>query len=143
MIRLGKPFEGTGTVTQLFADRPEVYKVFSYDGVPLRGHNGVDFGLPTGTSLLATDDGEVLRADFDAKGYGYYVLLKHAWGKSVYGHMKSVGVKVGDKVKRGAVLGPVEQHGQQQRPAPALRHSHLSMQALRWLGRPLRSRCPS
>ena len=61
-IKLGKPFEGTWRVTQLLADRPEVYKVFSYDGVPLRGHNGVDFGTPNGTKMLATDDGEVLRA---------------------------------------------------------------------------------
>lgn len=115
-IRLGKPFEGTWKVTQLFADRPQVYKVFSYDGVALRGHNGVDFGLATGTHLLATDDGEVLRADFDAKGYGYFVLLKHAWGESVYGHMKSVGVKVGDKVKRGAVLGPSNNTGNSSGP---------------------------
>ena len=115
-IRLGKPFEGTWRVTQLFADRPEVYKVFSYDGVALRGHNGIDFGLVTGTNLLATDEGEVLRADFDAKGYGYYVLLKHAWGKSVYGHMKSVGVKVGDLVKRGQVLGPSNNTGNSSGP---------------------------
>ena len=115
-IRLGKPFEGTWKVTQLFADRPEVYKVFSYDGVALRGHNGIDFGMPTGTHLLATDDGEVLRADFDAKGYGYFVLLKHAWGELIYGHMKSVGVKVGDKVKRGAVLGPSNNTGNSSGP---------------------------
>ena len=103
-------------MTQLYADRPEVYKVFSYDGVALRGHNGVNFGMPTGTHLLATDDGEVLRADFDAKGFGYFVLLKHAWGKSVYGHMKSVGVKVGEKVKRGDVLGPSNNTGNSSGP---------------------------
>ena len=35
-IKLGKPFKGRFVVTQLFGERPEFYKVFSYDGVPLR-----------------------------------------------------------------------------------------------------------
>ncbi|HSN78639.1 MAG TPA: M23 family metallopeptidase, partial [Anaerolineae bacterium] len=76
-INLGKPFEGNWRVTQLMADRPEVYKQFSYDGVPLRGHNGVDFGTPNGTKLLATDDGEVVQVGYEAKGFGNFAKLKH------------------------------------------------------------------
>ena len=105
-INLGKPFEGKWHVTQLLADRPEVYKVFSYDGVPLRGHNGVDFGTPNGTKLLATDDGEVVQVGYEEKGFGNFVKLSHAWGESVYAHMEKVSVKEGDKVKRGACAGP-------------------------------------
>lgn len=115
-INLGKPFEGKHRVTQLFADRPEVYKVFSYDGVPLRGHNGVDFGTPNGTKLLATDDGEVVQVGYEAKGFGNFVKLSHVWGESVYAHMEKVSVKEGDKVARGDALGLSDNTGNSSGP---------------------------
>ena len=115
-INLGKPFEGNWRVTQLMADRPEVYKKFSYDGVPLRGHNGVDFGTPNGTKLLATDDGEVVQVGFEANGFGNFAKLKHEWGESVYAHMEKVGVKEKDQVKRGDVLGLSDNTGNSSGP---------------------------
>ena len=105
VIHLGKPFDGSWRVTQLMADREWFYKQFSYDGVPLRGHNGVDFGTPNGTDLLATFDGEVDTVGYEEKGFGNYVKLKHVWGDSIYGHMKSVSVKQGDTVAKGDKLG--------------------------------------
>jgi hypothetical protein len=115
-INLGKPFEGRWRVTQLMADRPEVYKQFSYEGVPLRGHNGIDFGTPNGTKLLATDDGEVVQVGYEAKGFGNFAKLSHAWGESVYAHMERVSVKEGDKVKRGDVLGLADNTGNSSGP---------------------------
>jgi murein DD-endopeptidase MepM/ murein hydrolase activator NlpD len=115
-INLGKPFEGNWRVTQLFADRPEVYKQFSYEGVPLRGHNGIDFGTPNGTKLLATDDGEVVQVGYEAKGFGNFAKLSHAWGESVYAHMEKVSVKEGDKVQRGDVLGLADNTGNSSGP---------------------------
>jgi murein DD-endopeptidase MepM/ murein hydrolase activator NlpD len=44
-------------------------------------------------------------------GYGNHVVLRHPWGgvpdryRTLYGHMTSISVKVGDVVKRGDVLG--------------------------------------
>jgi hypothetical protein len=124
-IRLGKPFAGKYKVTQLFADRPEFYKVFSYDGVPLRGHNGVDFGTPTGVDILATDDGEVVQVGYEAKGFGNFVKLKHTWGESLYAHMKSVTVKEETKVARGDVLGPADNTGNSSGP-----HLHFGVRIL-------------
>ena len=115
-IRLGKPFDGSWRVTQLFSDREWFYKQFSYDGVPLRGHNGVDFGTPNGTKLLATDDGEVSQVGYEAKGFGYFAKIKHPWGESLYGHMKSVAVKEGDIVARGDELGPSNNTGNSSGP---------------------------
>ncbi len=124
-IRLGKPFAGKHKVTQLFADRPEFYKVFSYDGVPLRGHNGVDFGTPTGTDILATDDGEVVQVGYEARGFGNFVKLKHVWGESLYAHMKSVSVKEEAKVTRGDVLGLADNTGNSNGP-----HLHFGIRIL-------------
>ncbi len=115
-INLGKPFVGNWRVTQLMADRPDFYKKFSYDGVPLRGHNGVDFGTPNGTKLLATDDGEVVQVGYEAAGFGNFVKLSHEWGESVYAHMEKVSVKEKDKVKRGDVLGLADNTGNSSGP---------------------------
>lgn len=124
-IRLSKPFAGSYRVTQLFGDRPEFYKQFSYDGVPLRGHNGVDFGAPVGTDVLATDDGEVVQVGYEARGFGYFVKLKHPWGESLYAHMKSVSVKEEAKVRRGDVLGPSGNTGNSSGP-----HLHFGIRIL-------------
>lgn len=115
-IKLAKPFEGKWRVTQLFGDRPEFYSKYSYDGVRLRGHNGVDFGTPNGTKLLATDDGEVVQVGYEANGFGHFAKLSHLWGDSVYAHMKEVTVKEGDKVKRGDVLGLSDNTGNSSGP---------------------------
>jgi murein DD-endopeptidase MepM/ murein hydrolase activator NlpD len=115
-INLGKPFEGRWRVTQLMADRPEFYSRYSYDGVRLRGHNGVDFGTPNGTKILATDDGEVAQVGFESGGFGHFVKLVHHWGESVYAHMERVGVKEKDKVKRGDNLGPGDNTGNSSGP---------------------------
>jgi murein DD-endopeptidase MepM/ murein hydrolase activator NlpD len=115
-INLGKPFEGRWRVTQLMADRPEFYSKYKYDGVPLRGHNGVDFGTPNGTKILATDDGEVAQVGYEKSGFGNFVKLTHTWGDSVYAHMEKVGVKEGDKVKRGDTLGTGDNTGNSSGP---------------------------
>ncbi|MBK8045863.1 MAG: M23 family metallopeptidase [Anaerolineales bacterium] len=69
------------------------------------GHNGIDFLTPTGTLLYAVDGGEVAKAGYEAGGFGNYVLLRHPWGESIYGHLDSVGVTEGQAVGRGQYLG--------------------------------------
>jgi murein DD-endopeptidase MepM/ murein hydrolase activator NlpD len=124
-IQLGRPFAGSWRVTQLFGDRPAFYKQFSYDGVALRGHNGIDFGIPNGTDLLATDGGQVVQVGFESNGFGYYVKLVHPWGESLYAHMKSVGVQEGTQVARGDVLGPSDNTGNSSGP-----HLHFGIRVL-------------
>lgn len=76
----------------------EQYKTFG-----LVGHDGMDFGLPEGTSVLSVDGGTVILAGPGV--YGTTVVVQHPWGKSYYGHLSTVSVQVGDKVSPGDKLG--------------------------------------
>jgi len=102
---LSRPFDGEWRVSQAWGRNAAFYRQFKYDGVPLRGHNGLDFGLPVGTPMLAVDDAEVIRADFDPGGFGNYVLLDHLWGESLHAHLDRVDVRVGQLVDEGEQVG--------------------------------------
>lgn len=90
------------TITQRFGERPDYYRQFAVDGVALKGHNGVDFGTPEGTPIVPVDEGTVVEAANDPEGYGLYVKLRHAWGESLYAHLSSIRVTVGEPVAQGA-----------------------------------------
>lgn len=93
-------------VTQVFGARPEFYSQYKIDGVPLKGHEGIDFGTPIGSTIVAVDAGRVAEtADQGSKGYGKYVKLIHAWGETVYAHLTAHSVAVGDQVSRGEPIG--------------------------------------
>jgi murein DD-endopeptidase MepM/ murein hydrolase activator NlpD len=102
---LGRPFAGGFPMTQAWGRNATFYKQFTYDGVPLRGHNGLDFGVPVGSPMLAVDDAEVIRADFDPGGFGNFVLLDHLWGESIHAHLDRVDVRVGQLVNEGDQVG--------------------------------------
>lgn len=79
-------------------------------------HSGVDFRASTGTSVMATADGQVLRAG-RAGGYGNLVELRHAHGLTTrYGHLSKITVKAGQSVKRGDVIGKVGSTGRSTGP---------------------------
>ncbi len=105
-IVVGKPFDGIGAVTQWWGSNPDFYSQFTYDGVPLRGHNGIDFGVEPGTPLLAVDAGRVKRSSFEEGGFGNFVLLEHTWGESLYAHMTERAVGEGDTVQAAQFIGP-------------------------------------
>lgn len=102
---LAAPFERAYGISQLFGENAAFYARFSYDGVALKGRNGVDFLTPVGTRVLAVDDGTVLRAESDPAGLGTFVLLQHGWGESLYAQLDSLAVAVGDAVSRGQMIG--------------------------------------
>lgn len=70
------PFSGSYPLTQRFGEHPEWYAPY---GLP--GHNGVDYGCPALTPLLAPADGEVIETGSDPQGYGYYVKLRTPAGE--------------------------------------------------------------
>lgn len=104
-IYLHPPFDGVYNIGQLWGENSAFYARYSYDGVPLLGHNGVDVSTPVGVALRAVDDGIVLRVDFEAGGFGNYILLGHSWGESIYAHLSAVEVSVGQSVTRGQLIG--------------------------------------
>jgi murein DD-endopeptidase MepM/ murein hydrolase activator NlpD len=102
---LATPYRGQQVITQLWGENPAFYARYSYDGVALLGHNGIDFGTPRGTPILATDGGQVIQVGWEPTGFGNFVMLAHAWGQSVYGHLDTIGVQMGRTLSKGESLG--------------------------------------
>lgn len=69
-------------------------------------HNGVDFGMPTGTKVLAAADGKVVRIGNNGRyAYGRWIAIDHGNGLvTMYGHLSGYEKKVGDKVKEGDTI---------------------------------------
>ena len=69
-------------------------------------HRGMDFAMPKGTELDAIQDGIITNVVNDPAGLGKAVYVQMADGKTaIYGHMSDIAVRIGDKVKEGALLG--------------------------------------
>lgn len=67
-------------------------------------HSGIDLAGPVGTSIYATADGYVGRAGV-VGGYGNLVELEHGKGiQTRYGHLSSMLVRAGQRVKRGDLI---------------------------------------
>jgi hypothetical protein len=75
-------------------------------------HAGIDFSAPQGTPIQATGDGVVVEVDNKKSGYGLHVIIDHGFGyQTLYGHMSSADVKVGQKIKKGHKIGKVGSSG--------------------------------
>lgn len=70
-------------------------------------HNGVDIGAPFGAGVAASDDGLVTADGWVPVG-GLRVCVRHDWGvESCYYHLSATYVDVGQRVKRGQIIGAV------------------------------------
>ena len=67
----------------------------------LRPHNGVDFGVPMGTPIIAPSDGVVEHVAFQAHGAGRYIKIRHGHITTVYMHLSKPLVKPGQTVRKG------------------------------------------
>jgi murein DD-endopeptidase MepM/ murein hydrolase activator NlpD len=64
-------------------------------------HTGVDFPVPTGTSVKAVDSGTVVSAGWGG-AYGYQIVIRHSNGKySQYAHLSALHVREGRHVSAG------------------------------------------
>lgn len=67
-------------------------------------HKGIDFAASYGQKVVATGDGIVMFAGWNA-GYGRMVIISHGYGLStLYAHNSKLLVKQGDKVKKGQAI---------------------------------------
>lgn len=67
-----------------------------------RMHKGVDIHINTGDTIRAAFDGRVRLTRYEAKGYGYYVVLRHYNDlETVYGHLSKFLVEPDQYVKAG------------------------------------------
>ena len=69
-------------------------------------HAGIDMWAPRGTPVIACVDGEIAVSEYrDLQGQWLQIESEHLWPQ--YWHLDRRFVKVGDKVKRGDIIGTV------------------------------------
>lgn len=78
-----------------------------YTQLVMPANNGVNIGLSAGAEVKAVFDGEVKRV-IVMPGYGRCVLVQHGGYFTFYCKLGQVGVKSGDKVTTGQVLGRID-----------------------------------
>jgi murein DD-endopeptidase MepM/ murein hydrolase activator NlpD len=94
---------GNSQVEASFAD----HRTYIYNGkdVDQQVHLGFDLAVTARVPVHAANDGKVLNASWLGI-FGNCVILDHGMGvASLYGHLSSIDIKVGDSVAKGQVLG--------------------------------------
>jgi murein DD-endopeptidase MepM/ murein hydrolase activator NlpD len=94
---------GNSKVEASFADR----RTYFYRGreVDQQVHLGFDLAVTAHVPLVAANNGKVVNAGWLGI-YGNCVIIDHGLGvQSLYGHLSSFDVKVGDEVTRGQTIG--------------------------------------
>ncbi|OWY19163.1 M23 family peptidase [Sphingobacteriales bacterium UPWRP_1] len=77
-----------------------------------RMHTGLDFSAPTGSDVYATGKGRVVKVEKLGRGYGLHVIINHGYSyQTLYAHLSSTKVKVGQWVNRGDIIGKVGSSG--------------------------------
>ena len=94
------------------SSRYNLKRRIAYYGNKVRPHRGTDFAAPTGTPIMATASGKVVKSSY-TRGNGYYVKIKHNNTYSTqYLHMQKRGrVKQGSYVKQGDIIGKIGMTG--------------------------------
>ena len=71
-----------------------------------RQHYGTDIKVFVGDTIRAAFSGKIRVVDYERKGYGNYVIIRHPNGlETVYGHMSKHLVKANQIVKAGEPIG--------------------------------------
>jgi murein DD-endopeptidase MepM/ murein hydrolase activator NlpD len=94
---------GNSKVEAAFAD----HRTYIYKGkeVDHQVHLGFDLAVTSRTPIVAANTGTVLNASWLGI-YGNCIIIDHGMGvQSLYGHLSSFDVKVGDRVTRGQMIG--------------------------------------
>ncbi|PIP65730.1 hypothetical protein COU77_01375 [Candidatus Peregrinibacteria bacterium CG10_big_fil_rev_8_21_14_0_10_49_16] len=89
------PLPGIPTITQGFGQNPDRYAVYGFEG-----HNGIDFGVPTGTEVYAPHDG-VASLHEGNEGYGKYLVIDADKRRSILAHLHEFLVTDGQTVYQG------------------------------------------
>jgi len=99
-LKIRIPFDGKANITFKFGADPDWYtRVFGYP------HNGVDWGMKSGRSILACDNGKITYADSIPDSDGCGVIISHIWGQSLYWHLSKITAKYGQDVKKSDLIG--------------------------------------
>lgn len=117
MLPIGKNLDGS-------------IKYGGYAALGLKGHNGIDLKTTTGTEVYAAHDGVVL-IDEVRGGYGDAIMLHTSDGlyDTIYGHLLSSKVEVGQKIKAGDVIALSDNTGISTGP-----HLHFGLRPVNYDG---------
>lgn len=99
-----RPFAGSYPILQPFGVAPALHAQFACAGVALRGHEGIDFALPSGTPVLAVQAGTVAAAAQNER-FGRFVVLLHVWGQSIYANLSEISVQPAEAIAAGQAIG--------------------------------------
>lgn len=81
------------------------------------GHSGLDISAPSGTPVGAAAAGTVVDVNGNAgPAYGNYVTVDHGGVYTLYAHLSSVSVSVGQSVTAGQTIGAVGSTGNSSGP---------------------------
>lgn len=98
----------TVQVLQGWGENAAYHAHFTYNGVPMKGHPGVDLLASPGAVILATDHGRVIEISNEPGGLGRYIKLEHRWGESFYAQVGEILVETGQVVERGRHIARTE-----------------------------------
>ena len=71
-----------------------------------RYHYGTDIGLKVGDSVVSSFAGTVRIVEYEARGYGHYIVIRHNNGlETLYAHLSKPLVKVNQEVTAGQLIG--------------------------------------
>ena len=89
-------------------------RVISSFGAKSKGlrNDGINIAAPRGTPVRAAENGVVVYAGNELRGFGNLVLIKHSGGwVSAYAHNEDLAVRRGDKVRKGQRIARVGSSG--------------------------------
>lgn len=77
-----------------------------------RPHLGLDLTGPRGTPILSAQQGSVVYAGRDFRGFGNMVLIESGQGwATIYGHLEKILVTEGQRVSQGETIGTMGRSG--------------------------------
>jgi murein DD-endopeptidase MepM/ murein hydrolase activator NlpD len=99
---LVKPFAGNRPLTQQYGAT-----AFAKTAYKTGFHNGMDWGMPVGTPIVAAADGRVFAVGDNGRlQYGKYIVIKHDDNFfTLYAHLSRQSVSVGTSVTQGEIIG--------------------------------------
>ena len=87
------------------------------NGKPKWPHYGIDIAANKGTKIRSSASGTVTMAEDDLYYTGGTIIMDHGHGIStIYSHLESVMVSVGDKINQGDIIGTVGSTGRSTGP---------------------------
>lgn len=109
-IPFGYPIRGQTRISSHFGYRRNPF------GWGFEFHNGIDFPAHTGTAVRVTGAGEVIEAGWNGP-FGLAVVVDHGFGyRTLYAHLSSISVRVGQSLERGDRVGAVGSTGRSTGP---------------------------